>query len=192
MSILSARNCPRPHAPRGNASPGRPASKPPGRSGVPTQSVGTRELCHKGREGFSLLEVILALAILTGSIAVLGEALRLGMRNAEIARDLTQAQLLCESKLAEIAAGITPAVTVPNDKFDCVVGDGRIGWLYSISLEATNEEGLQLVCVTVTQDLPPEKQPVECSLFRWIPDDSMEALAESETESFGTEEDTNE
>lgn len=142
---------------------------------------------HALRCGFSLLEVILALAILMGSIAVLGEAIRLGMRNAEIARDLTQAQLLCESKLAEISAGITPVMAVSNGQFDCVVGDGMTTWLYSISLENTDQEGLVVVCVTVTQDLPPEKQPVELSLFRWVPDPSMEALEEeTATEESGT------
>ena len=143
-----------------------------------TDLVGGRP-SPKRRGGFSLLEVILALAILTGAIAVLGEALRLGMRNAQLARDLTQAQLLCESKLAEIAAGLTPADTVSPTQFDCVVGDGRTVWLYSIALGDTEEEGLNLVCVTVSQDPTTEKRPVEFSLFRWIPDANAQALAES-------------
>ena len=128
------------------------------------------------RGGFSLLEVILALAILAGSIAVLGEAIRLGMRNAEITCDMTQAQLLCESKLAEVSSGLTPAVAVPSDEFDCVVGDGQIVWLYSISLEATMEDGLDVVCVTVTQDNVPE--PATFSLYRWIPNAGAETAAE--------------
>ena len=69
------------------------------------------------RAGFSLLEVILAMAILAGAIAVLGEAGRLALRNAGYARDMAQAQLLCESKMAEIVTGIATtrslAVIVP-------------------------------------------------------------------------------
>jgi prepilin-type N-terminal cleavage/methylation domain-containing protein len=57
--------------------------------------------------GLSLLEVILAIAILGGCIAVIGELVRLGARQAEEARELTTAQLLCESKLEEIAAGVS-------------------------------------------------------------------------------------
>jgi general secretion pathway protein I len=138
------------------------------------------------RGGFSLLEVVLALAILTGSIVVLGEAIRLGARSAEVARDSTQAQLLCEAKMDEISAGITPPDPVQQVPFDCVVGDGDVGWVYSITQELTEEQGLDLVCVTVTQDLPLEKQPVSFSLFRWIPDPSMQAAAQSEAESLAT------
>jgi len=149
----------------------------------------------KGRGGFSLLEVILALAVLAGAIAVLGEAVRLGMSNAQTARDLTQAQLLAESKLAEIAAGLTPSDPVQGATFDCVVGDGEIGWLYSISRENTEQEGLLLVCVTVTQDLPAEKRPVRFSLFRWIPDPAAvaameEAVAEAAAEAASAESST--
>ena len=57
------------------------------------------------RRGFSLMEVILSIAILASATVLLGELTRFGMRNAAIARDLTQAQLLCESKLNEIVAG---------------------------------------------------------------------------------------
>ena len=55
---------------------------------------------------FSLLEVILALAILAGAVAVFSELSRGALENAGTARDLARAELLCESKLAEIAAGL--------------------------------------------------------------------------------------
>jgi prepilin-type N-terminal cleavage/methylation domain-containing protein len=118
--------------------------------------------CSGKRRGFSLLEVVLALAILT---------------------DSTQAQLLCEAKMDEIAAGITSPDPVQQVPFDCVVGDGDVGWVYSITQELTEEQGLDLVCVTVAQDLPLERQPVSFSLYRWIPDPTMQAAAESAAES---------
>jgi general secretion pathway protein I len=123
--------------------------------------------------GFSLLEVILALAILGGTVAVLGEAIRLGAQNAAFARDMTQAQLLCESKMAEIAAGIEPLEAVRDEPIGVTVGNGTTNWLYSISWEGTEEGGLLNVSVTVTQDLQAEPGPVEFKEFtlsRWIPD----------------------
>ncbi|HUT11977.1 MAG TPA: prepilin-type N-terminal cleavage/methylation domain-containing protein [Thermoguttaceae bacterium] len=126
---------------------------------------------RSGRGGFSLLEVILALAIFAGVLAALGEVSRIGMRNAEIARDLTKAQLLCESKMAEITSGYaesTPVDNQPLETADAFIR-GEIPWVYSIQQEpCAEEEGLIVVRVIVKQDLPPEKRPVTFVLDRWL------------------------
>ncbi len=127
--------------------------------------------------GFSLLEVILALAILTGSIAVLGEAVRMGTVNGQVARDLSQAQLLCESKMAEITSGFTPAMPIYNAEFDPIdvstgtgtaAASGEAAWLYSIETENLDAEGMIAVSVTVTQIVDPPQKPVELKLLRWM------------------------
>jgi type II secretion system protein I len=122
------------------------------------------------RSGFSLLEVILALAILAGAVAVLGELARHGLDTARIARDLTYAQLLCESKMAEIAAGITAPDAVDRAPVETVSNATQLSWVYSIETESTEIEGLLAVRVTVTPDLPDERHPVRCSMVRWIQD----------------------
>ncbi len=134
------------------------------------------------RNGFSLLEVILAVAILAAAVAVLGELGRLGLQNARIARDLTEAQLLCESLMAGITAGITPPEPVHGARFDPDGNHAVSGWLYSIDLVKIDEQGLMAVRVTVTQDLPPERRPVEFSLIRWIVDPGIEASEVPELE----------
>jgi len=125
------------------------------------------------RNGFTLLEVILALAILAGALAVLGEVSRLALQNASAARDLARAQLLAESKLAEIESGITAPEAVENAAFDtssASLDPAEPAWLYSISTQSTDEEGLISVRVTVTRDLPVGQHPVKFSLVRWLPD----------------------
>ncbi len=125
------------------------------------------------RDGFTLLEVILALTILAGSLAVLGEVARLAMRNASAARDLARAQMLAESKLAEIQAGITTPDAVDNTPFDTAnesLDPSVPRWLFSINPEATDETGLLRVRVTVTRDLPAAQHPLKFSLVRWLPD----------------------
>ena len=139
------------------------------------------------RDGFSLLEVILALAILTGAIAVLGELARLGLRNAQIARDTAQAQLLCESKLAELTAGLLPVEPVSGAQFEEVVGDGTVAWVYSIDVqpaqsEGSRIEGMSAVEVTVVQKIDKIKGPIHFSLIRWMPDPVEEESTESEIE----------
>ncbi len=146
--------------------------------------------------GFSLLEVILALAILTGAIAVLGEIGRLGIENARICRKTTRAQLMCESKMAEITSGITPATMVTEADFEyegemgsLTSDDDEIGWLYSIAIEPTEVEGLAAVRLRVWEKVAEEKHPVEVSLVRWIPDPALESSAAygaEETSSGGT------
>ncbi len=126
---------------------------------------------------------MLSLAILAGAVAVLGELTSLGLRNARIARDLTQAQLLCESKLSEVTAGVIPPEPTSEALFEVVVGDGSIMWLYSIEVETIDDEGLLAVRVTVTQDLPPEKDPIAFSIDRWMLDPEAETSASGGTTS---------
>ncbi len=127
---------------------------------------------RRARDAFTLLEIILSLAILCGAIATLGEVSRLGMRQAERARDLSQAQLLCQSKMAEITAGLIAAEAQEGVPFEPAEDELESEWLYSIEVNAASEEGLLEVRVTVAKDLPDTRRPVEFALVRWIVDES--------------------
>ncbi len=135
------------------------------------------------RDGFSLMEVILSIAILASATVLLGELTRFGMRNARIARDLTQAQLLCESKLNEVVAGIEPLEAVSGASFDATY-DPEQAWLYSIEWsEIDPDTGLAKVTVTVNQNLPQSQRPVQFALTRWlIPPSSATAEATESSE----------
>jgi type II secretion system protein I len=125
------------------------------------------------KSGLSLLEVILAIAILAGCIAVIGELVRLGSRQAEEARELTTAQLLCESKIAEIAAGVIPAEAASSVAFE---NDPR--WLYSIAINSLDQEDLLDVRVTVEQSEPTRQQPLSFTLVCWMLDPSLALMEE--------------
>jgi type II secretory pathway pseudopilin PulG len=115
------------------------------------------------RRGFSLLEVLLATGILIGSSIVLMELASIGMRHAASARDLSQAQLICQTKLNEIVAGVTPAETLrPMPCED----DPR--WTYWVTVQPTDREGLMLLEVGVAQELIPNKQTNRFTLLRWV------------------------
>jgi hypothetical protein len=124
----------------------------------------------------TLLEAMLALAILGLSIAATGELVRIGMRSAAAARDLTTAQLLCESKMAEISAGIVPAEPVlrMQDEFDPE-------WVYSIEQQIIEQPGLLAIRVTVEKDIDVDQRPISFSLVRWIPDPSMALMPQEMT-----------
>ncbi len=122
------------------------------------------------RPAFSLLEVILALAILAGAVVVLGELARQGLESTRIARDLTCAQLLCESKLAEVVSGAELPEPVQDMPMTMLEVPSTSTWLYSIDVVDTGEEGLVSVWVTVTQDPATDRNPVRCTLVRWMLD----------------------
>lgn len=125
------------------------------------------------RPGLTLLEVVLALAILAGSAAAIGELVRQGVRHVQVARDATQAQLLCESKLAELNAGLIPpepAASVPID--------GAEGWLYSIEIQTLEIQGVIGVQLTVEQDASGASRPVRQTVVQWMPDPATVAAAE--------------
>ena len=118
--------------------------------------------------GLTLLEVILALTILALSMVAIGELIRIGTHNARDAQDLTQAQILCESKLSEIVAGVTPyepviRASMPLDP----------DWYYSVQLEPTEEAGVMTLAVTVETHIE-RNQPVAYTLVRWVPDPGIE------------------
>lgn len=129
------------------------------------------------RGGFTLLEVILALAIFAGSLAVVGELVRLGARNARDTRDLTQAQLLCESTMAEVAAGVISAQAVGPTPCE-----SNPDWSYSLDVEATNAASLLSVRVTVAPTAASTRPGVQFSLVRWLVDPEQVAAAQQEAD----------
>ena len=120
--------------------------------------------------GFTLLEVILALAILAGAVAAIGELVRVGVHNAEVARQLTRAEMLCEGISDQIAGNAISATSASGVQCD---DDPR--FLYSVSVDQANQSGLLTVQVTVVRDLPAGEHPVPFKITRWMVDPGIES-----------------
>src|SRR3954465_7912976 len=114
---------------------------------------------HAHRRGLSLLEVILAIAILGGSLATIGQLVRIGARNAAEARDLTMAQLYAESQMNRYASGIEIPDTVRDAKYD----DGGL-YVYSVDTPATDLAGVMALKVKVKQAPGTSIHPVSFAL----------------------------
>lgn len=120
---------------------------------------------RSSRQGFSLLEVLLATSILIGSAIVLVELVTIGNRHASSARELSKSQLICESKLNEILAHAAPVAQVrptPSEE------DPR--WVVWIDLVPTVHEGLVALEVNAAYEPTPKKQRSRCTLVRWVRD----------------------
>lgn len=136
-------------------------------------SITRRQNC-----AFTLLEVVLALAILAGAVAVLGEIMRIASRSASDAQAETRAQLLACSLMDEMVTGVlepTEQTQVPLEVDDVAP------WFYSVTFGATNIEGLMAVELVVEQDLEKQFSPVRYRLVRWLPS-VTEAAEEDEEE----------
>jgi general secretion pathway protein I len=130
--------------------------------------------------GFSLLEVILALAILAGSLAALGEVMRQADRNAALSSDETQAQIIASSIMDELISGYRPATAVNRAVYDPNVDPP---WLYSIAIENTTYPELVAIRVQVEQQLEAQLQPARFELVRWqVNPEAMPSEVEEEEE----------
>lgn len=154
-------------------STGRPATKP-NKDFRPVS--GSRRFPQHNRPGLTLLEVIIATAILAGALVTLGEVIRLASRSATETQVWTRAELLAASKLAEIAAGITPLDATNQTPFP-----DNPGWVYSITVAPTDEADLVAVQVTVEQKPVAGQEPMSYSLVRWMADSNL-TTGESEEE----------
>ena len=121
------------------------------------------------RRGLSLLEVILALTILALALTVLGDLVSLGTRSAASARDLTRAQLLCESKLAELTSGVVAIAPLQQVELEM-----DPDWLYTVDVQPVASSGLVALTITVEQHVESRRHAAMYSLTRWIPDPDIE------------------
>jgi type II secretory pathway pseudopilin PulG len=118
----------------------------------------------RGGAGFTLLEVIFAIALLLGSLTIIGQFVVNGVRSAGEAESLTIAELLCESTLAEAISGAIPLESASGIPIDSVPG-----WEYSLQIDQVESTGLLAIQVTVS-NAGSSPRPAEFSLFRWVLD----------------------
>ncbi len=114
------------------------------------------------RSGLSLLEVILSIAILGTSMAVIGQFFFLGYRAADRARRQFDATLICDSVMAELAAGVIDTQSISGAE---APNDPR--WQYSVDVVNSDISGLLLATVSVSQR---NEENIEMSLVRLLPD----------------------
>lgn len=111
----------------------------------------------------SLLEVLLSIAILGGSLVVIGHLIGNGYRSAAEARLRAAAAIHCDAIMAEVAAGAREPSGSGN-----VPGSDE--WTFSVNSTAGVQPGLLSVTVTVTQIVGSGGNPLSLSVVRFMPD----------------------
>jgi hypothetical protein len=116
------------------------------------------------RAGFSLLEVILATALLMGCGIVLAELANIGREHARAAEQLAAAQLVCQSRLNAILCGAASVEDVEDQPLDELPG-----WLLSVDTRSVVVPGMVALRVTVAEEEDDQhRRSKQFSLIRWI------------------------
>lgn len=118
------------------------------------------------RQGFSLLEILLATAILFGAAIVLFELAAIGREHVNSAEELAVAQHLCETRINEILAGAAAPKAVENEEVL-----EQSGWKLTVEINPVDgQAGLAALRVTVFREADEMHRGKQYSLVRWIRD----------------------
>jgi type II secretion system protein I len=119
------------------------------------------------RDGFTLLEVLISIAILGLSMIAIGHLFNLGIRNAIDVRLRSEANIIADATMAELAAGV----------IDASGGGGIVesnpDWQYSVRSQSSDQPGLLVATVVIQRRNDPD-QNVSISLVRFIADPDYE------------------
>ncbi|GAA4466746.1 type II secretion system protein [Novipirellula rosea] len=142
----------------------------------------TRNHAAANRGGFSLLEILLSIAILGGSLAVLSQLALTGTDAAREARELSVARILCQTKLSEILLQNISPQSLPMSPVESADSGSMIPFQYSVEVQPAALDGLLAVRVTV-EATDPDGGPAIATyaLTRWMIDPTL-GLEEAEAE----------
>jgi hypothetical protein len=133
----------------------------------------------------------LALSLLTGVLLAVGHLTSLGTFSAAGARDNTQAQLLCESVMSAILAGLLPAepmAQVPIESIwpadttaaETLVPADDLPWVCTVEVAQAEVPNMLVLAVTVEQLSDDAIDQASFTLVRWIRDPAVvEAQAQA-------------
>ena len=169
-----------------------PAEKRFARSGLQSRHPGR----NVRRAGFSLIEVIIATAILMGSAVVLSRLAGMGREQSQKASLHAKAQELCEQTIAELLLQMRPPELVESMSLfplprpfeetleesgesslfaeaqvpqEPVLDEVNPEWRYSVRMDLLpNLPGMWSLTVVVVQGDETLERPVRFSLTRWI------------------------
>jgi prepilin-type N-terminal cleavage/methylation domain-containing protein len=128
---------------------------------------------RRARRGLSLLEVILALALLGVASAIMAQAMQMAATNAIAAQRQAEAELAAESVMNQIIAGVIPMQ--PTTTWTPVgTSASSANWNYmlqTVPSEVQNMLGIE-VSVRNAAELDATR-PADLTVIRWIVDPAL-------------------
>lgn len=119
------------------------------------------------RRGLSLLEIIVALAILVLAIVAINRLVNIGTDRGTDGRAHTRAARLAQSKMAEVESGLIAVTGESEGQFE---GDDA-AWSFKVLPEAAGPPNLYTVTVRVSREI--QGRPIEVALTQMVFDPAM-------------------
>lgn len=127
---------------------------------------------RRNRKGISLLEVVLSLAILAMSAGILAQISWTATDNGLIAHRLATAQILAESKMAEIVTGAIPLQgAVGWTPITDIVPSGT--WYYQVQTVTAVRPDMVGVRLSITDETGMNENREMFFVVRWMIDPSL-------------------
>ncbi|TWT96949.1 hypothetical protein Pla108_27260 [Botrimarina colliarenosi] len=135
---------------------------------------------RKSRPAFTLLEVILALAILGIALATLGQAVGRSHENARRAADQADLCFAATSLLDEVLVGARPLTVVANEPLANPVDPaGPPVALLSLTIENGPLDGVLVLRASARPNDPAAPLVDTIEIVRWVVDPALEESASS-------------
>jgi prepilin-type N-terminal cleavage/methylation domain-containing protein len=124
-------------------------------------------MVSRERLGYSLIEMLVATAILLVAVGVLTELADVGRQHAGRAEEAAAAQRICQNLLDEILCGAVPMEATSEG----IVRE-EPDWTFSVDIKPIDrlqwEPGLAELCVTVVKTSEGSRAGKPFSLTRWV------------------------
>jgi general secretion pathway protein I len=120
------------------------------------------------RNGMTLFEVVLALAVFLGAFAAIGQIIDVG-RQASVEGQLeNEAVIRAQTKLAEIVAGVEPMTAVQSQAFE-----DDPDWTWGLAMAAGPHADLLQLTISVEHLRPTGTIDAGFQLHRWVRDPQL-------------------
>ncbi len=127
---------------------------------------------RRRRSGISLLEVVLALSILAMSAGILASITATAVNNGMIGHRLATAQILAESKMAEVLTGAIPVQAgIDWTQITDPVPEGI--WYYRLEITVTGNQDMIGVRLAITDEIGLEDNKELFYVARWMIDPAL-------------------
>ena len=128
--------------------------------------------------GFTLLEILLAMAILMVGLTAVFQTTRSALQRMAMAKELTEAQNACQSVLNELLAQSSP---IRPDSGRTV--EHLPNWRIQVDIYPASQSGLYVLHLSAQHFSPRDGTPlgIKYQLHRWVPAERVQLPSPAET-----------